>query len=242
MQVVILAGGLGTRLSEQTKTVPKALIKIGQEPIIVHLIKFYELHGCNEFLICLGYKGNLIKNFFLENKNQKRFKNLDIKLIKTGQKSFTGERLKRIKKYIKGNFYLTYCDGLSNVNIKKTLQLFNKSKKIALVTAVNPRNRFGVLTIGKNNTVLSFDEKSKNLKTWINGGFFIFSKKIFQYITGHNEILEREPLIKLSQDKQLIAYKHRGFWQCMDTLKDKILLNKIWKKAKNFDLDDKNLL
>ena len=191
MQVVILSGGLGTRLSEETKITPKALVKIGNKPIIVHLIKYYQSFGYTDFIICLGYKGNQITNFFL-----------------------------------------TYCDGLSNIDLNKTVRLFDKSKKIGLVSTINPRSRFGVLSIDSKNNVLNFDEKSKNANTWINAGFFIFSKGIFKYIKGKNPIFERLPLISLSKKRQLIAYKHKGFWQCMDTLKDKIILTKIWKTSK----------
>ena len=232
MQVVILAGGFGSRLSEETKVIPKALVKIGNKPIITHLIKYYKSYGHNNFIICLGYKGNLIKKFFLKEKNKNYLKNINIKLIDTGKKSFTGERIRRIKNYIKGDFFLTYCDGLSDVKLNETLKIFKKSKKIGLVTVINPRSRFGVLTIDKKNTVLKFDEKSKNLNTWINAGFFIFKKEIFNYIVGKNPIFERAPLKNLSTKKKLIAYKHKGFWQCMDTLKDKIILTKIWKSKK----------
>jgi len=232
MQVVILAGGLGSRLSEETKIVPKALVKIGKKPIILHLINYYQSYGYNDFIICLGYKGNLINKFFLKEKHKNYFKHTKIKLINTGKKTYTGERIKRIKKYITGNFFLTYCDGLSNINLNKTLELFKKSKKIGLVSTINPKSRFGVLSIDKKNNVLNFDEKSKSSNTWINAGFFIFTKKIFKFINGKNPILERSPLINLSKKKQLIAYKHKGFWQCMDTLKDKIVLDKIWKNKK----------
>ena len=232
MQVVILSGGYGTRLSEETKVVPKALVKIGGKPIIIHLIKYYQSFGYKDFIICLGYKGNLITKFFLKEKNKKYLKNTNIKLVNTGLKSYTGERIRRVKKYIKGNFFLTYCDGLSDIDLKKTLHVFNKSNKIGLVSAINPSSRFGVLSINSNKTVLSFDEKSKNANTWINAGFFIFSKEIFKFIKGKNPIFERLPLISLSKKKQLIAYKHKGFWQCMDTLKDKIILMKIWKTNK----------
>jgi glucose-1-phosphate cytidylyltransferase len=234
MQVVILAGGLGTRLSEETKIIPKALVKIGNKPIITHLINYYQSYGYNDFIICLGYKGDLIKSFFHKEKHKSYYKNLNIKLINTGQKSYTGERLKRVKKYIKGSFFLTYCDGLSNIDIKKTLLFFNKSKKIGLVSTINPKSRFGVLSIDRYNNVLSFDEKIKNSNIWINAGFFIFTKEIFKFITEKNAIFERGPLIKLSKKKQLVAYKHKGFWQCMDTLKDKILLTEIWNKKKKF--------
>ena len=231
MQVVILAGGLGTRLSEETRIIPKALVKIGKKPIIVHLINYYQYYGYNEFIICLGYKGDLITNFFKKEKNKSYFKNLNLKLVNTGQKSFTGERIKRIKKYIKDDFFLTYCDGLSDINLNYTLKIFKRSKKIGLVSAVNPRSRFGVLNISNNNNVISFDEKSKNTRTWINAGFFIFTKEIFKFIKTKNSIFEREPLYNLAKKKQLIAHKHKGFWQCMDTLKDKITLNKIYNSS-----------
>tara|TARA_B100001142_G_scaffold264345_1_gene267969 strand:+ start:1350 stop:2066 length:717 start_codon:yes stop_codon:yes gene_type:complete len=232
MQVVILSGGLGTRLSEETKVIPKALVKIGNKPIIIHLIKYYQSFGYKDFIVCLGYKGNLINQFFLKEKNKKYLKNTNIKLINTGQKSYTGERIRRVRKYIKGNFFLTYCDGLSDIDLKKTLNIFKKSKKIGLVSSINPQSRFGVLSIGSRNSVLNFDEKSKNAKIWINAGFFIFSKEIFKFIKGKNPIFERLPLINLSKKRQLVAYKHKGFWQCMDTLKDKIILTKIWKSNK----------
>ena len=232
MQVVILAGGLGSRLSEETKIIPKALVKIGNKPIILHLINYYQSFGYNDFIVCLGYKGNLINDFFSKEKNKKYFKNLNIELIKTGQKSFTGERIRRIKKYIKGDFFLTYCDGLSDIDLSKTLNLFKKSKKIGLVSSVNPRSRFGVLSIDKKNNVLSFNEKDKSINTWINAGFFIFNKSIFRFIKGKNPIFERRPLYDLTKKNQLVAYKHYGFWQCMDTLKDKMILNKIWSKQK----------
>jgi len=232
MQVVILSGGLGTRLSEETKVIPKALVKIGNKPIIIHLIKYYQSFGYKDFIVCLGYKGNLINQFFLKEKNKKYLKNTNIKLINTGQKSYTGERIRRVRKYIKGNFFLTYCDGLSDIDLKKTLNIFKKSKKIGLVSSINPQSRFGVLSIGSKNSVLNFDEKSKNAKIWINAGFFIFSKEIFKFIKGKNPIFERLPLINLSKKRQLVAYKHKGFWQCMDTLKDKIILTKIWKSNK----------
>jgi len=232
MQVVILSGGLGTRLSEETKIIPKALVKIGNKPIIIHLIKYYQSFGYNDFIICIGYKGHLISQFFLKEKNKKYLKDTNIKLINTGQKSYTGERIRKIKKYIKGNFFLTYCDCLSNIDLKKTLKVFKESKKIGLVSSINPRSRFGVLSIDSKNNVLNFDEKNKSAKTWINAGFFIFSKEIFKFIKGKNPIFERLPLMSLSKKKQLIAYKHKGFWQCMDTLKDKIILTKIWKTSK----------
>jgi glucose-1-phosphate cytidylyltransferase len=235
MKVVILAGGAGTRLSEETSTIPKALVKVGNSPILIHLMKYYSSYGYKNFVICLGYKGDLIKNFFSNQKKRslkKLFKNWKIQLLNTGKNSFTGERIRKIKNYVGNEFFLTYCDGLSNIDISKTYKIFKKSKKIGLVSCVNPKSRFGVLSIDKNKIVKKFNEKNKLKGTWVNAGFFIFKKEIFGFIKGENPIFEQKPLINLSKKNQLIAYKHYGFWQCMDTLKDKIILNNIWKSKK----------
>ena len=217
MQVVILAGGLGSRLSEETKIVPKALVKIGKKPIIVHLMNYYQSYGYNDFIICLGYKGNLINECFLKEKHKNYFKHTKIKLINTGKKTYTGERIKRIKKYITGDFFLTYCDGLSNIDLNRTLELFKKSKKVGLISAINPKSRFGVLSINKKNNVLNFDEKSKSSNTWINAGFFIFTKKIFKFISGKNPIFERSPLINLSKKKLTTKSKNKKIRQFLKT-------------------------
>ena len=202
-------------------------------------MKYYSSYGYRDFVICLGYKGNAIRNFFTKNSKKKikkkfssqiHFNSWKINLINTGKNSFTGERVKKIKKFVGYEFFLTYCDGLSNIDIKKTYKIFKKSKKIGLVSSVNPRSRFGTLSIKKNNVVKQFDEKARNKTTWINAGFFIFKKEIFKFIKGKNPIFEKSPLSNLAKKNQLIAYKHKGFWQCMDTYKDKIVLNKIWKK------------
>lgn len=229
LKVVILAGGFGTRLMEETKIKPKPLVKIGPYPIIQHVINHYSYYGLKNFVICLGYKGSQIKTYFKKSKNNKHNK---IQLIDTGLNSLTGERLRRVENFVSDQFFLTYGDGVSDVNIKKTYDIFKKKKKIGLVTAINPEARYGILNI-KKDIVVNFAEKPDHDNIWINGGFFIFDKKIFKYLKGRNPILERKPLELLAKNKQLTSYKHKGFWKCMDTLRDKVDLNKIWKKNKN---------
>lgn len=228
IKVVILAGGFGTRLSEETTKIPKPLVKVGKYPIILHLMWHYAFYGFKDFIICLGYKGDLIIDYFKQNKQN----HLNIQFVKTGLKSLTGERLKRVQKYVSDPFFLTYGDGLSDVNILKTYKYYEKYKKIGLVTAINPLERYGILKLKKNNIVHNFSEKPKNSTHWINGGFFIFNNKFFKYLKFNNPILERKPLQNLSKKNQLIAFKHRGFWKAMDTLRDKIELNKIWYSGK----------
>ena len=226
MKVVILAGGLGTRMSEITKTIPKPMVKILNKPILIHIMEHYYKYGFKEFYIALGYKGKVIKNFF----KGKKFK-WKTHLIETGKKTMTGGRLKRLNKFLKNDhFLMTYGDGISNVNIKKLIQFHRKNKKIATLTAVRPPARFGSIKInGK--IVKVFREKSKLDEGWINGGFFIFEPKIFKFIKNDLTFLEKEPLEKISKNKQLLAYKHEGFWHCMDTLRDKYLIEKILKKS-----------
>ena len=227
MKVVILAGGFGTRLSEYTKTVPKPLVKIGSKPILVHIMKLYAKYGYTEFIIALGYKGLLIKKYF----KNKKFP-WKIELVETGYKTMTGGRIKRLKKYLdKEKFFLTYGDGVSNINIKKLLKFHIKNKKIATLTAVRPPARFGAIKIKKNH-VKYFKEKSKLDEGWINGGYFVFEPEILKYIKNDSTYLEKEPLEKLSRKKQLMAYKHKNFWQCMDTLRDKKILEKELKRRK----------
>ena len=225
MKVVILAGGLGTRMSEITKTIPKPMVKILNKPILIHIMEHYYKYGFKEFYIALGYKGKVIKNFF----KGKKFK-WKTHLIETGKKTMTGGRLKRLNKFLKNDhFLMTYGDGISNVNIKKLIQFHRKNKKIATLTAVRPPARFGSIKInGK--IVKVFREKSKLDEGWINGGFFVFDPKIFKYIKNDSTFLEKEPLEIISKKKQLIAYKHEGFWHCMDTLRDKYLIEKILKE------------
>tara|TARA_B100000959_G_C14970979_1_gene619685 strand:- start:870 stop:1550 length:681 start_codon:yes stop_codon:yes gene_type:complete len=224
MKVVILAGGLGTRMSELTKTIPKPMIKINNKPILVHIMEHFSKAGFNEFYIALGYKGKIIKNFFKKKKFEWK-----VNLIETGKNSMTGGRLKKLKKYLKNDkFFMTYGDGISNVNLKKLLQFHKKNKKIATLTAVRPPARFGSIKI-KGKLVKVFKEKSKLDEGWINGGFFVFEPKIFKYIKNNMTYLEKEPLEKISKKKELIAYKHKGFWQCIDTKRDKDLIEKILK-------------
>lgn len=227
MKVVILAGGLGTRISEHTKSIPKPMIKAGKFPLLLHIMKHYSSFGYKDFYIALGYKGRVIKEYF----KKKKF-NWNINLINTGQNTMTGGRLKRLKKYL-GNedFFLTYGDGLSNVNLKKLLKFHKKNKKLVTLTAVRPPARFGAIKI-KNNLVNYFKEKSKMDEGWINGGFFIISSKFINFIKGDKTYLEREPLEKVTKIKQLGAYRHYGFWQCVDTKRDLILINKILKDKK----------
>ena len=226
MKVVILAGGLGSRLSEHTKTMPKPMVKINGVPIIIRIMSHYSEYGFKEFFIATGYKGNVIKKYF-----KKNFFNWKINVIDTGKKTMTGGRLKRLKKSLKDeSFLMTYGDGLSNVNIKKLIKFHKRNKKMVTLTAVRPPARFGALKI-LNNKVKYFKEKSKLDEGWINGGFFVINKDFFKYIRGDNTFLEREPLEKISKKKQLTAYKHTGFWQCMDTIRDKEILEKIVKKS-----------
>ena len=227
MKVVILAGGFGTRLSEYTKDIPKPMVKINGIPIIVHIMKHYFKYGYKDFYVALGYKGKVLRDFF----KKKNFK-WNVKLIDTGKKTMTGGRLLRLNKLLKNEtFLMTYGDGVSNVNIKKLVNFHFKSKKIVTLTAVRPPARFGAIKI-KNNIVKSFREKSKLDEGWINGGFFVNNPSFFKFIKGDHTYLEREPLERASKKKQLAAFKHKKFWQCMDTKRDKINLEKIFKMKK----------
>ena len=248
MKVVILAGGLGTRLSEYTKTIPKPMVKIGKLPIIIHIINHYVSYGLKDFYIATGYKSNVIKKYFKQFKrNGEAFKikilnkSCNITIVDTGKKSLTGGRLKRIKKYLQKdeNFMFTYGDGISSVNIEKLKEFHLKNKKLVTVTAVRPQARFGELIL-KKNTVLSFKEKPQVTNGWINGGFFIAKVSFLNFISRDSDILEKMPLEKASKKKQLIAFKHYGFWKCMDIKRDKDELEKIyklnnfiWSKKKN---------
>tara|TARA_B100000989_G_scaffold298552_1_gene288404 strand:+ start:4494 stop:5198 length:705 start_codon:yes stop_codon:yes gene_type:complete len=226
MKVVILCGGLGTRLSEETHKVPKPLIKLGDKTILDYIIEHFSKYNFNEILICGGYKISIFKKHYKNKKN--------IKIINTGMYSQTGARIKKIKKFLgkDQNFFLTYGDGLSNVNIQKLLNYHEKHGKIATLTAVRPIPRFGHLTLKKDN-VIRFKEKDRMSVGWINGGFFVLNKKIFKYISKkNNEIFEKKPLEKLSRDSQLKAYKFNGFWHCVDTLRDKNYLISLLKLNK----------
>ncbi len=226
MIVVILAGGRGTRISEFTKLIPKPMIPIKNIPIIIHIMKHYSKFGFNDFIIAAGYKGEIIKKYFTKNKNKK----WNVKIINTGKDTMTGGRLKRLKKYLKNEpFMLTYGDGLSTVNIQSLLNFHKKNKNYATLTAVRPPARFGAIKIVRKK-VTYFKEKSALDEGWINGGFFIFESKIFKYLKGDKTFLERTPLEKISKIRKLGAFKHKGFWQCMDTVRDKEILEKSFRK------------
>jgi len=227
MKVIILAGGFGTRLSEYTKTIPKPMINVGGKPMLVHIMKHYARYGFKNFYIALGYKGKIIKKYF--NKN---FLDWKIHLIETGQNTMTGGRLKKLKKYIgKETFMMTYGDGLSNINLKKLLKFHKKNKKLVTLTAVRPPARFGGIKL-KGSNVSYFKEKSKLDEGWINGGFFVMEAEFLKMIKTNNTYLEREPLEKVAKKKQLAAFRHEGFWQCMDTKRDRDNLNKILTRKK----------
>jgi len=228
MKVVILAGGLGTRISEYTKTIPKPMIKICGKPIIHRIIDHYVRYGHNEFYIALGYKGKVIKEYF---KKKKLTKKIKIHLIETGKNTMTGGRLKRLKKYLDETFLLTYGDGLSDVNLDKLINFHKNNKKLITLTAVRPPARFGSIKINKN-VVKYFREKNSLDSGWINGGFFIINPKFINYIKNDSTFLEQEPFTQVTKKKQLLAFKHKGFWQCMDTLRDKEILEKKIKEQK----------
>jgi glucose-1-phosphate cytidylyltransferase len=249
MKVVILAGGQGSRISEESLLRPKPLIEIGNKPIIWHIMKIYSHYGLNDFVICCGYKGYLLKEYFANyslhttditvdvTKNtikvhKKKTEPWKITLVDTGNETLTGDRIKYVEDYVGETFCLTYGDGLSSVNIKQLINLHKKNKKLATVLAVKPIGRFGIMKVN-NNTVTKFLEKPTIDEEWINGGFFVLNKKIFKYINNKNNIWEKEPLENLSKDKQLNALKFNGFWFAMDTLRDKNYLEDLWisKKA-----------
>lgn len=228
LKVVILCGGKGTRIVEETTKKPKPMIKIGNKPILVHIIDIFKHYGFNDFILASGYKREIIVKYF---KNYKKPTN--IKVINTGKETMTGGRILRLQKLLKKekHFLMTYGDGVSDINLNKLLKFHKKHKKIATVTAVHPPVRFGELKI-KGSKVSKFEEKPQAKAGWINGGFFVLSNKIFRYIKNDNTIFEREPLEKLSKENQLMAYKHDNFWQCMDTLRDKLMLNSLWNKKR----------
>ena len=225
MKVVILAGGFGTRLSEYTKMIPKPMVKIKGKPILMHIINHYKKFGFQKFIIASGYKGEVIKTFF-----KKKYKN--IKVVNTGLNTMTGGRIKRLKNFLQDEtFLLTYGDGLCDVNINSLLKFHQNSKNIATLTAVRPPARFGAIKL-KKNKVTYFKEKSSLDEGWINGGFFVFEPTIFKYLNSDKTYLEREPFQIISKKKLLGAFKHKGFWQCMDTKRDKIILEKSIKQKK----------
>ena len=226
MKVIILAGGFGTRLSEYTKLIPKPMVPINNKPMLLHIMSQYAKYGYKDFYIALGYKGSVIRKYF------KNFKSpWNINLVETGKNTMTGGRLKRFKKII-GNetFMMTYGDGISDVNIEKLLDFHNKRKKVATLTAVRPPARFGAVKISSSNKVKYFKEKSKIDEGWINGGYFVFEPQFFKLIKNDSTSLEREPLEKAAIQGQLNAFKHNGFWQCVNTKRDKDHLEKLLKQ------------
>lgn len=247
MKAVILAGGLGTRLSEETELKPKPMVEIGGKPILWHIMKIYTAHGITDFIICLGYKGYIIKEYFANyalhmsdvtydmqgNQIEIHHKSVEpwrVTLVDTGENSMTGGRLKRINKYLDGDdFCFTYGDGLSDIDIQKTIKLHKSCGTLATVTAVQPLGRFGAIKLNDEAQVIGFHEKPQgNGDTWINGGFFVLSPKVLDYITNDMTAWERDPMQRLAAEKQMSVYFHNGFWQPMDTLRDKRQLEEMW--------------
>lgn len=251
MKVVILAGGLGTRLMEETEARPKPMVEIGGKPILWHIMKIYESFGFNDFIICLGYKSQTIKEYFLnyylynsdvtielaKNKIDVLFSNTEsfkVTLVDTGLYTNTAGRIKRIEKYISDEtFMLTYGDGVSNINIKDLLEFHKKHGKIATLTSIQIPGRFGNIEMDMNGSINSFVEKPQGDGMWINGGFFVLNKKVFKYLEGDMDVIqwEKMPLLNIAKDKQLVAYKHFGFWKCMDALRDRIELEQLWNNG-----------
>jgi glucose-1-phosphate cytidylyltransferase len=259
MKLVILSGGKGTRITEESSTKPKPLIEVGNMPIIWHIMKIYSYYGIKKFIICCGYKGYLIKeyfaNYFLHasdvtinieknkiNVHKKNTESWQVTLVDTGEDTLTGGRILRVKSYLDDDFLLTYGDGLCDLNIKHLIQFHKSNKKIATLTAVQPLGKFGLVEINKKtNLIEKFLEKPKGDGAWINGGFFVLKKEVFKYLKDDSTVWEREPLEQLSGNKELCAYRHNGFWYAMDTMRDKNYLDNLWniKKAPWKLWDDK---
>ena len=250
MKVVILAGGLGTRLSENTDSVPKPMVEIGNKPILWHIMKIYSFYGFNDFIICCGYKGDVIKDYFINklkyqsditinyNTNEIIYHEANqtpwtVTLVDTGLSSMTGGRIKRIQSLINNEtFFLTYGDGLADINIVNLLEHHKTHGKKVTVTAIQPSDRFGGLEIDETNIVTSFVEKKRKQSAWINGGFFVCDPSIFSYIKDDSTVFESDVLEKIAIENELTSFKHNGFWECMDTLKEKNLLNNLWNNNK----------
>ena len=252
MKVVILAGGLGTRLMEETELRPKPMVEIGGKPILWHIMKIYEFYGFNDFIICLGYKSTLIKeyfsNYFLHNSDftidlsknciEVHFSNTEnfkVTLVDTGLHTNTAGRIKRVREYLKNEtFMLTYGDGVSNINIDELITFHKKQGKIVTLSSIQMPGRYGNIETDQNGIVDHFQEKPNGDGMWINGGFFVMEPSIFKYLDGEmdNIQFEKGPLIEIAQDKQLAAYKHFGFWKCMDALRDRIELQTMWDSGK----------
>ena len=227
MKCVILAGGYGTRISEESHMKPKPMIEIGGKPILWHIMKIYSVHKINDFVICLGYKGDQIKEYF----DRFDFTPWNIQLVDTGEDTMTGGRLKRIQDHIDDTFCATYGDGVSDVDINRLISFHKEKKSLATLTAIHPPERFGVLNLS-GDYVTEFHEKHRGESSWINGGFFVFEPKIFDYLQDDSTVLEKTPLETLAKERQLISFKHNGFWYPMDTLRDKNHLEKLWASEK----------
>ena len=228
LKAVILAGGYGTRISEESHLKPKPMIEIGGMPLLWHIMKIYSHYGINEFVICCGYKGDMIKEYF----SKFDFPLWNVQLVDTGLNTMTGGRIKRIQNHIDDTFCVTYGDGVSDVNINDLILFHKEKKSLATLTAIHPPERFGVLELSGNN-VVEFHEKHQEEASWINGGFFVFEKEIFDYIkNGDSTTLERTPFETLAKEKKLTAFKHEGFWHPMDTLRDKKHLENLWTSNK----------
>jgi len=228
LKAVILAGGYGTRISEESHLKPKPMIEIGGMPLLWHIMKIYSHYGINEFVICCGYKGDMIKEYF----SKFDFPLWNVQLVDTGLNTMTGGRIKRIQNHIDDTFCVTYGDGVSDVNINDLILFHKEKKSLATLTAIHPPERFGVLELSGNN-VVEFHEKHQEESSWINGGFFVFEKEIFDYIkNGDSTTLERTPFETLAKEKKLTAFKHEGFWHPMDTLRDKKHLENLWTSNK----------
>jgi glucose-1-phosphate cytidylyltransferase len=251
MKVVILAGGLGTRLSEETGTRPKPMVEIGGMPILWHIMKTYSHFGFNDFVICLGYKGNIIKEFFANYLYNREDLSFDLKnnkyhilssntepwtvtLVETGINTMTGGRIKKVQKYLEGkSFMLTYGDGVADININELLNFHRKRKKILTVSTIQPSGRFGVIKINEDSTVRSFLEKPKQEDIWINAGYMVCEPEVFDYIDDQDHtIWEQEPMQRIARENKMLAFKHEGFWRPMDMLKDKNDLNTLWNSNK----------
>lgn len=247
MQVVILCGGRGTRLLERTEEIPKPLVEVGDKPILWHLMKTYAHFGLTHFILCLGYKGHQIIEHFRDQEAQQRHHSTllptdqppfitlsgsptpwHITFVDTGLETNTGGRIKRVEAYIQGDtFMVNYADGLADIDLHTLLRFHHSHRRLATITAVKPHSQFGIMHLNGSNQVVSFEEKPR-LQNWVNGGFFVFQRGVFDYL-AENSVLEQEPLEHLARDHQLMAYRHDGFWQCMDTYKDTLNLNSVWQ-------------
>ena len=249
MQVVILAGGYGTRISEESKFRPKPMIEIGGKPILWHIMKYYSMFSLKDFIICCGYRQEVIKEYFLNYRaynsdfsirlvdnlltvHREPREDWNVTLIDSGLDTMTGGRIKRIRKYLdEGPFLMTYGDGVCDVNITETIAFHKEHKRLATITTVKPEGRFGVLDINADGQIQEFREKSSQDMGWINGGYMVLEREVIDYIEGDDTVFEAEPMERIAQDGQMMAYKHKGFWRCMDTQRDKKILEKLWEKG-----------